>query len=99
MDRPLRIGLTGGIASGKSTVADLFAERGVTIIDTDVIARDVVEPGQPALEKIKQTFIFGLFPTIAFRLRTTNDFLAFFSPLYLSTRTSGSVMFSIEAGF
>ena len=56
MDRPLRIGLTGGIASGKSTVADLFAERGVTIIDTDVIARDVVEPGQPALEKIRQTF-------------------------------------------
>ena len=56
MDRPLRIGLTGGIASGKSTVADLFAEHGVTIIDTDVIARDVVEPGQPALEKIKQTF-------------------------------------------
>ena len=56
MDRPLRIGLTGGIASGKSTVADLFADRGVTIIDTDVIARDVVELGQPALEEIKHTF-------------------------------------------
>ena len=39
MDRPLRIGLTGGIASGKSTVADLFAEHDVPIIDTDVIAR------------------------------------------------------------
>ncbi len=53
---PLRIGLTGGIASGKSTVANLFAELGATIIDTDVIAREVVEPGQPALEEIRRTF-------------------------------------------
>jgi dephospho-CoA kinase len=45
----LRIGLTGGIASGKSTVADLFAARGVTVLDTDVIAREVVVPGSPAL--------------------------------------------------
>jgi dephospho-CoA kinase len=45
----LRIGLTGGIASGKSTVASLFAEKEATVIDTDRIARDVVEPGQPAL--------------------------------------------------
>lgn len=45
----LRIGLTGGIASGKSTVASLFAERGATVLDTDVIAREVVEPGMPAL--------------------------------------------------
>lgn len=45
----LRIGLTGGIASGKTTVADLFAERGATVIDTDRIAREVVEPGRPAL--------------------------------------------------
>jgi dephospho-CoA kinase len=45
----LRIGLTGGIASGKSTVAALFAARGATVIDTDVIAREVVEPGRPAL--------------------------------------------------
>ncbi len=45
----LRIGLTGGIASGKSTVASLFAEKGATVIDTDHIARDVVEPGKPAL--------------------------------------------------
>jgi len=54
--RPLRIGLTGGIASGKSTVADLFAELGVPIIDTDLIARDVVEPGQPALDEIREAF-------------------------------------------
>jgi dephospho-CoA kinase len=45
----LRIGLTGGIASGKTTVADLFAARGATVLDTDFIAREVVEPGRPAL--------------------------------------------------
>lgn len=52
----LRIGLTGGIASGKSTVADLFAELGVTIVDTDVIAREIVEPGKPAMDEIRDTF-------------------------------------------
>ena len=46
---PFRVALTGGIASGKSTVADLFAALGVPVIDTDVIAREVVELGQPAL--------------------------------------------------
>jgi dephospho-CoA kinase len=45
----LRVGLTGGIASGKSTVASLFAERGATVLDTDQIAREVVEPGRPTL--------------------------------------------------
>ena len=53
---PLRIGLTGGIASGKSVVADLFAELGVPIIDTDVIAREVVQPGRPALDEIRSRF-------------------------------------------
>ena len=52
----MRIGLTGGIASGKSTVADMFAELGIDIVDTDVIAREVVEPGQPALEEIREAF-------------------------------------------
>lgn len=55
-DAPLRVGLTGGIASGKSTVADLFAELGVAVIDTDIIAREVVVPGQPALEEIRHAF-------------------------------------------
>jgi dephospho-CoA kinase len=55
-DTPLRIGLTGGIASGKSTVADMFAELGIPVIDTDVIAREVVQPGQSALEEIRATF-------------------------------------------
>jgi dephospho-CoA kinase len=54
--RPLRIGLTGGVASGKSTVAEMFAELGVPVVDTDVIAREVVEPGTPALDEIRETF-------------------------------------------
>ena len=53
---PLRIGLTGGIASGKSTVADMFAELGVPVIDTDVIAREVVAPGEAALDEIAERF-------------------------------------------
>lgn len=55
-DRSLRIGLTGGIASGKSTVADMFAGLGAPVIDTDIIARELVMPGQPALEEIRQRF-------------------------------------------
>jgi dephospho-CoA kinase len=54
--RPLRVALTGGIASGKSTVANLFATRGVPVIDTDVIAREVVEPGTPALAEVVAAF-------------------------------------------
>lgn len=45
----LRIGLTGGIASGKSTVAELFSARGATVLDADRISREVVEPGTPGL--------------------------------------------------
>lgn len=52
----LTVGLTGGIASGKSTVADMFAKKGVAVIDTDVIARDVVRPGEPALAEIRREF-------------------------------------------
>ncbi len=54
--QPFRVALTGGIASGKSTVADRFAALGVPVIDTDVIAREVVEPGQPALAAITAAF-------------------------------------------
>lgn len=53
---PLRVALTGGIASGKSVVADMFAELDIPIIDTDVIAREVVQPGEPALEEIRERF-------------------------------------------
>ena len=53
---PLSVGLTGGIASGKSTVADMFSDLGAALIDTDVIARDIVAPGQPALAEIREQF-------------------------------------------
>jgi len=52
----LRIGLTGGIGSGKSEVSRLFAGCGATVIDTDIISRELVEPGQPALQEIIRTF-------------------------------------------
>jgi dephospho-CoA kinase len=48
--------LTGGIASGKTSVSDLFADRGVPIIDTDLIAHQIVQPGQAALKKIQEDF-------------------------------------------
>jgi dephospho-CoA kinase len=52
----LRVGLTGGIASGKSLVAAELAARGAVIIDADVLARDVVEPGTPGLAAIIERF-------------------------------------------
>lgn len=52
----LRVGLTGGIGSGKSTVAEMFARRGVPVIDTDIIARELVRAGQPALAEIGRAF-------------------------------------------
>ncbi|MBN2702388.1 MAG: dephospho-CoA kinase [Methylothermaceae bacterium] len=52
----LKIGLTGGIGSGKSTVARLFEQHGIDVIDTDQIARELVAPGQPALTAIVQAF-------------------------------------------
>jgi dephospho-CoA kinase len=50
------IGLTGGIATGKSTVARLLADRGAVIVDADLLAREVVEPGSPALAEIAARF-------------------------------------------
>lgn len=51
-----KIGLTGGIASGKSTVLDWFKDKNVAYIDADVVARQIVEPGQPALGAIREAF-------------------------------------------
>jgi len=50
------VGLTGGVASGKSTVSATFAELGAAIVDTDLIAREVVAPGSAALTEIKAAF-------------------------------------------
>jgi len=52
----LRVGLTGGIGSGKSTVSKQLAELGAVVVDADVIAREVVEPGMPALTAIRERF-------------------------------------------
>lgn len=50
------VALTGGIGSGKTTIANAFAGRGIDLVDADVIARQVVEPGQPALAAIESRF-------------------------------------------
>ncbi len=52
----LKIGLTGGIGSGKSTIAALFTRYSIPIIDADIIAHQLVKPGQPALVPLKQVF-------------------------------------------
>lgn len=50
------VGLTGGIGSGKTAVSDRFAAKGITVVDADLCSRIVVEPGQPALQKIRDHF-------------------------------------------
>lgn len=56
----LRIGLTGGIGSGKSTVARLFETQGICVLDCDHIARELVQPGMPALVEITRTFGYDI---------------------------------------
>ncbi len=53
-------GLTGGVGMGKSAAAKILADRGIPLVDTDVLARQIVEPGQPALKEIQQTFGDGV---------------------------------------
>lgn len=60
MARKFRVGLTGGIASGKSTVANLFVARGASLVDTDLLAREVVAPGSPLLADIVAHFGTGV---------------------------------------
>lgn len=54
--RMLRVALTGGIGSGKSAVADRFRDLGIPIIDADIITRELVKPGSPALQRIAERF-------------------------------------------
>jgi dephospho-CoA kinase len=58
--RVFTIGLTGGIASGKSLVAAMFVDLGAALVDTDAIARDVVAAGQPALAAVREAFGLGV---------------------------------------
>ncbi len=50
------LGITGGIGSGKSAATQWFESQGIQVVDADIVAREVVEKGQPALQKIQQTF-------------------------------------------
>lgn len=52
----MRVGLTGGVASGKSTVAGMLADLGVLVVDADALAREVVEPGTPGLDAVVAAF-------------------------------------------
>ncbi|MBR9729129.1 dephospho-CoA kinase [Shewanella intestini] len=56
MAKPFIVGLTGGIGSGKTTVANLFAEKGIELVDADIVAREVVAQGSIGLESIKTHF-------------------------------------------
>lgn len=58
----LVFGLTGGIASGKSTVSTIFRENGVYVVDADEVARHVVQPGSAGLREVVETFGAGLLP-------------------------------------
>ena len=57
---PLIVGLTGGIATGKTTVSDRFAALGVDVVDTDQLARDIVQPGSAGLAAIREAFGSGV---------------------------------------
>lgn len=54
--RPFLVGLTGGIGSGKTAASDYLASKGIKVVDADVVAREVVDIGEPALEQIKNQF-------------------------------------------
>lgn len=74
-------GLTGGIGMGKSAAAQLLHDRGVSVIDTDVLARQVVENGQPALEDIRRVFGNGVLSKSGELLRGELAKIVFADPL------------------
>jgi dephospho-CoA kinase len=77
---PLRIGLTGGIGSGKSTVSAMLAALGATVIDTDAIARQLAESGGAAIEPIRAEFGASFIDTNGALLRPKMRELAFSDP-------------------
>jgi len=76
----LVVGLTGGIGSGKSTVAGLLSRRGAVVIDADAIARRIVEPGEPALMALVERFGRGILDTEGRLDRRALAALAFADP-------------------
>nr|MCW2727181.1 dephospho-CoA kinase [Aeromicrobium sp.] len=80
----LRVGLTGGIGSGKSTVSALLVAHGAVVIDYDRLARDVVEPGSPALERIAERFGPGVIAADGTLDRPALGALVFTDPQALS---------------
>ena len=74
------VALTGGIGSGKSTVADGLVQRGAVLVDADAIARDVVEPGQPALDALVERFGAGILDAAGRLDRPALAALAFADP-------------------
>lgn len=77
---PFTVALTGGIASGKSLVSNEFKRLGVQIIDMDIIAREIVEPGQPGLQEIESVFGSGMIDTNGRLKRTELRSLVFSDP-------------------
>ena len=75
------VGLTGGIGSGKSTIANLFVELGVPIVDADIVAREVVEKGSPLLAQIAEHFGTSIL-TLSQSLESAVSFFGFFYIIY-----------------
>lgn len=73
------IGLTGGIGMGKSTSSAFLRERGIPVLDTDIVAREIVEPGQPALEEIRKAFGDSVIDAAGRLRRDTLAFIVFSS--------------------
>jgi len=80
----LAVGLTGGIGSGKSTVADLLVAKGATLIDADVLAREVVEPGGPAYQPLVDRFGPGVLDAAGRIDRPALAAVAFADPVALA---------------
>lgn len=76
----IRVGLTGGIGSGKSTVAQMLQAHGAVVIDADAISRELVEPGEPALHALVDEFGDAIIAADGSLLRGTLAAIAFATP-------------------